>query len=111
AIVYTRGPGSGLVGLLAQASDDVADRPVAVGSPSPPHLLQPLVARDDSAAVERERVQQLELGRRQPGAVPVDECLHLARVDPQLLDLDRLVALLVRRPDTAPRRRTHARRQ
>ena len=48
-----------------------------------------------AAALERERVEQAELGRRQLGALAVDVRLHLARVDAQLLDLDRLAA---RRP-------------
>src|SRR5581483_5429345 len=37
--------------------------------------------------------------------------LHLARVDPQLLDLDRLAPALLGRADAAPRRRLHARDQ
>ena len=68
----------------------------------PPDLLQQLVARDDASAVERQRVEQLELGRRQRRALPVDERLHLARVDPQLLDLDRVAAPLLGRADAAP---------
>ena len=90
------------VDLLPQASDEDVDGAVAVCLPSPPDLLQQLVAGDDAAAVERERVEQLELGRRQTRALPVHERLHLARVDPELLDLDRLAPPLRRRPDAPP---------
>ena len=93
------------VDLLPQPADEDVDRAVAVGLAAAPDLLQQLVAGDDAAAVERERVEQLELGRRQAGALPVDERLHLARVDPQLLDLDRLAAPLLGRPHAAARRR------
>ena len=97
------------VDLLAQPADEDVDGAVAVRLAPPPHLLQQLVARDDAAAVERERVEQLELGRRQLGAAAVDERLHLARVDAQLLDLDRLAAPLLGRAHAAPRRRADAR--
>ena len=85
------------VDLLAQAADEHVHGAVAMRLAPAPHLLQQLVAGHDAAAVERERVEQAELGRRQPGALAVDERLHLARVDPQLLDLDRLAAALGRR--------------
>ena len=51
------------VDLLAESPHEDVDGPVAVGLASPPDLLQELVARDDTAAVEGERVEQLELGR------------------------------------------------
>src|SRR5436190_18539703 len=86
------------VDLLPQPADEDVDGAVAVRLAPAPHLLQQLVAGDDAAAVERERVQQLELGRRQPRACPVDECLHFARVDQELLDLDRIAAPLLGRP-------------
>ena len=89
------------VDLLPQAADEHVDRAVAMGLAPAPDLLQQLVARDDPAAIERERVEQLELGRRQAGADAVDVRLHLARVDPQLLDLDRLAAALLGRPHAA----------
>ena len=47
---------------------------------------------DDAAAVEGKLVEEPELRRRQLGARAVDVRLHLARVDAQLLDLDRLAA-------------------
>ena len=46
-------------------------------------------------------VEQPELGRRQARRSPSDVRLHLARVDQQLLDLDRLAARLLRRADAA----------
>src|SRR5512146_2362856 len=82
------------VDLLAQPPNEHVDRAVAVRLASPPHLLQQLVARDDTTAVESERVEELELGWRQLGAAPVDERLHFARVDAQLLDLDRIATPL-----------------
>ena len=57
-----------------------------------PDLLQELVAGDDAPALERELVEEPELGRRQLGALVVDERLNLPRVDAQLLDADRLAA-------------------
>ena len=57
------------VDLLAQAADEDVDRPVAVRLATAPQLLQQLVAGDDAAAVERELVQEPELGRRQLGAL------------------------------------------
>src|SRR5690348_16842891 len=89
--VTRRGP----VDLLPEPADEHVDRPVAVGLAPAPHLLQQLVARHHAAAVERERVEQPELGRREPGAVAVDEGLNLAGIDPQLLDLDRIAAPLL----------------
>ncbi len=47
-----------------------------------PESLQQLVAGDDPAVLERERVEQAELGGRQLGALAGDVGLHLARVDP-----------------------------
>src|SRR5262249_62413651 len=76
-----------------------------------PDLLQQLVACDDAAALQRELVEQPELGRRQLGALAVDERLNLARVDAQLLDQDRLAARRVLSTGRAPRRGTHARDQ
>ena len=89
------------VDLLPQPADEDVDRAVAVRLAAAPDLLQQLVAGDDAAAVERERVEEPELGRRQPGALAVDERLHLARVDAQLLDLDRVAAPLLGRTDAA----------
>src|SRR5438552_3158203 len=91
------------VDLLAQPAHEHVDGPVAVRFAAPPHLLQQLVARHHAAAVERKRVEQPKLGRRQLGAAAVDERLHLAWVDAQLLDLDRLTALFLGRPNAATR--------
>src|SRR4051794_31765204 len=79
--------------------------------PPAPDLLQELVSRHDASPVERERVQQLELGGRQLGAAAVDERLHLAWVDAELLDLDRVATLLLRGTHTTSRRRADARDQ
>src|SRR5581483_12040912 len=93
------------VDLLAQPPHEDIDRAIAVRLPATPHLLQELVAGHDAPAVERERVQQLELRGRETRAPALDERLYLARVDPQLLDLDRVATPLLRRPDAATRRR------
>ena len=57
----------------------------------------------DAALVERERVEQAELGRRQLGALAVDVGLHVARVEPQLLDVDLVAASWLLRAGAAPR--------
>src|SRR5207237_9602081 len=80
------------VDLVAQAAHEHVDGPVAVGLAPAPELLQELVARDDAAALECELVEQAELRWGQLRALAVDERLHLARVDAQLLDVDRLAA-------------------
>ena len=83
------------VDLLAQPPHEDVDGAVAVRLATAPHLLEQLVACHDAAAVERQRVEELELRRRERRALPVDERLHLARIDPELLDLDRIAALLL----------------
>ena len=101
------------IDLLPQPADEDVDRAVAVGLTAAPDLLQQLVARDDAATVERERVEEPELGRREPDALAVDERLHLARVDAELLDLDRVAAALLAgrtpRRAAAPTRATSSR--
>jgi hypothetical protein len=67
-----------------------------------PEPLQQLVAGDDAPALQRERVQEPELSRGQLRALPGDVRLHLARVDPKLLDLDRLSARGFLRRDAPP---------
>src|SRR5262249_20863922 len=74
-----------------------------------PDLLQQLVACDYAPAVEGQRVEEPELGRREAGALSFDERLHLARVDAQLLDLDRIAAPLLGGPHAASRRGRDAR--
>ena len=76
-----------------------------------PQLLQQLVAGDDAAAIERELVEEAELGRRQLGALVVDVRLDLERIDPQLLDLDRLAARRLLAADRPPGRCAHARHE
>ena len=46
--------------------------------PPTPEPLEQLVPRHDAALLERERVQEPELRRRQPGALAVNVRLHLA---------------------------------
>src|SRR5437588_6864882 len=72
-----------------------------------PEFLQELVARDDAPPLERELVEQPELGRRQLRVLAVHERLHLARIDAKLLDLDRLAAWRVVPPRRSSRRGTH----
>ena len=61
------------------------------GAPAPDPL-QELVARQNAPLVERERVDEPELGRRQLGARAVHVGLHVARIEAELLDLDLLAA-------------------
>src|SRR5204862_7731085 len=69
------------VDLVPQAADEHVDGAVAVGLAAAPDLLQQLVAGRDAAALERELVEEAELGRRQLRRAAVDVRLHLARVD------------------------------
>ena len=102
-------PRRAAVDLLAQPSHEDVHGPVAPRLAPPPELLQQLVASHDPIAVERELVQEAELRRRQLAALAVDVRLHLARVDAQLLDLDRLAALGLGSPHAPPRGGVHAR--
>ena len=99
------------VDLLAQLADEDVDRAVAVRGAPAPDALQQLVAREHPALVERERVDEPELGRRQVGARPVDVGLDVARVEPQLLDVDLLAAARLLRARAAPGGRCDARGQ
>src|SRR5439155_8852220 len=99
------------VDLLAQPPDEDVDGAVAVGLAAAPHLLEQLVAGDHATPVQGERVEQLELRRRQAGALAVHVGLHLARVDAQLLDLDRVAALLLGGAHAAPGRGADARHE
>ena len=91
----------GPVDLLAEPANENVDGAVAVRLTPPPKLLQQLVARRHAAGVERQLVEQPELGRRQLRALAVDVGLNLARVDPQLFDLDRLAAWRLVAPDAS----------
>ena len=66
--------------------------------PPSPDPLEQLVACDDPAGLERKGVEKPELGRGQAGALTVDEGLNFGGVDAQLLELDRLAALLLLGP-------------
>src|SRR5207237_646630 len=103
-----RVPRCAAVDLLAQAAHEDVDRPVAMRLAASPELLEQLVPGGDAAAVERELVEKAELGRGQAGGLAVDERLDLARVDHELLDLDRLAARRFVSPRPAPRRSADA---
>jgi hypothetical protein len=92
------------VELLAQLPDEDVDGPVAMRLAPAPEPLEQLVARDDLPALERQGVEEAELGGGQVGALTRDVRLHLARVDAQLLDLDRLPARSLLRRHAAPDR-------
>ena len=94
--------------LVAQLADEHVHGAVAAGLAPAPDPLQQLVARDDAAALQRERVEEAELGRRQLDALPVDVGLDVQGIDEQLLGLDRLAALVALRPHAPPGRRAHA---
>ena len=81
-----------MVDLLAQLAHEDVDRAVAVRRAPAPDPLEQLVAGEHAAHLERERVQQPELGRRQVGALVVDVGLHVLRVEPELLDHDLVAA-------------------
>src|SRR3954471_22594965 len=53
------------VDLVSQPPHEDVDRAVAMGLPAASDLLQQLVAGRHSAAVERQGIEELELGRRQ----------------------------------------------
>src|SRR5262245_47417475 len=99
------------VDLVAEAAHEDVDRPVAVRLPPAPDLLQQLVAGDHAAALQGELIEEPELRRRQLGALTVDERLYLARVDPQLLDVDGLTPWRVLAAGRPSRRRAHTRDQ
>src|SRR6478609_5459645 len=69
------------VDLLAQPPNEDVDGAVAMRFAATPDLLQKLIPRDDAATIEREGIEELELGRRQRRALAVDERLHLPRID------------------------------
>ena len=51
------------VDLLAELADEDVDRAVTVGRAPAPDPLEQLVARQYAAGLERERVEESELGR------------------------------------------------
>ena len=103
--------GGARVDLLAQLADEDVDGAVAVRGAAAPDPLQQLVAREHAATVERERVEEPELGRRQLGAGAVDVRLDVARVEPELLDLDLVAAARFLRARAAAGRRSDTRRK
>src|SRR5204862_7000577 len=79
-----RVPRRAAVDLLAHLADEDVDGAVAPRLPAAPHALEQLVPRDDAAALQRQRVEQPELCRRQADALAVDVRLDLVRVDAEL---------------------------
>ena len=96
------------VDLLAQLADEDVDGAVAVRGAAAPDALEQLVAGEHAALVERERVDEPELGRCQLGAFAVDVRLDVPRVEPQLLDVDLVAAARLLR--AGPRRAAAATR-
>ena len=100
-------PRGAAVDLLAQLADEDVDRAVAVRGAATPDALQQLVPREHAPLLERERVEEAELGRRQLGARPSTYACTFRRVEPQLLDHDLLAAARILRaacPAGRPRR-------
>src|SRR3954468_4117276 len=86
------------VDLLPQPPDEHVHGSVAMRLSPAPDLLEQLVACHHAPALEGQLVEKAELGRCELCAFSVDETLHLAWVDPELLDLDRLSACRVATP-------------
>src|SRR5262249_6063117 len=98
-----RVPRRGAVDLVAELPDEDVYRAVAIRVSPAPERLKELVPGDDAPALGGERVQERELRRREAGALAGDERRDERRVDPQLLDLDRLAPLDRRRAHAATR--------
>src|SRR5438105_2441579 len=96
------------VDLVAEALDADVDGTVAVALAAAPDPLEQLVAGDDAAALQGERVEDAELGRREVGALAVHVGLDVRRVDAQLLDLDRIAVASLGIREAAAQRRLHA---
>src|SRR5215211_7663951 len=94
--------------LVAQLADEHVHGAVAVGLPSPPHPLEYLVSGHDPAALERQRVEQPKLRRRQLGALPADVRLNVHRIHEELLRLDRLAPALLGRANAPAGGGAHA---
>src|SRR5207247_3489199 len=78
------------VDLLPELPHEDVHRPVAMGRAPAPDTLQELVPREHPALLAGKGVDQTELRRRQLGARSVDVGLDVVRVEPELLDLDRV---------------------
>ena len=81
------------IDLLPELADEDVDGAVAPRQPPAPDLLEQLVARQHSALVAGEGIEEPELGGRQLDVLAVDVGLEAPRVDAELFDLDRLAAL------------------
>ena len=99
--------GCSSIDLVPQLPDEDVHRTITVPVAATPDPLHQLLARDHTAGLERKRMQQPELGGRQLGAAPVDVRLHVARVDQELLDLDRLAPVRRLGADTPTHRCAH----
>ena len=91
-----------MVDLLAELPDEHIDGTVAVRGAPAPDTLEQLVAREDTAQIEGERVEQPELGGRQVGALAVDVRLHVLRVQAKLLDHDLVATTGILRARATP---------
>src|SRR5580765_69655 len=94
--------GCAAIDLVPKPADEDVDGSVAVRLAPPPEALEQLVTRNHAAALERERVEQAELGRGQLSVLPSHVRLDVVRVDQQLLDLDRLSTRDLRDANSAP---------
>src|ERR687888_579435 len=84
-------PRRAAVDLLAHLADEDVDGAVAVRLAPAPNALQQLVARDHPAALQRERVQEPELRRREAGGVAarrLDDAPAVGLRDHQIEDAD-----------------------
>ena len=104
-------PGRAALELVADPPHEHVDRAITPRLPPTPQLLQKLIPRHHPTPLQRQRIQKPKLRRRQLTTHTRHERLHITRIDPQLLDLDRLTTLLTLRPHTTPRSRPHPRHQ
>jgi signal transduction histidine kinase len=94
--------GRAAVDLVSQAAHVDVDSAVAVTGAPPPDLLQQLIAGGDAPRVEGQRIEEAELGRCELCVDTVHVRLHLAGVDAELLDLDRLASVDILRTHPSP---------
>src|SRR5439155_799528 len=103
ARVDERVAGSTAVDLLAQLPNEDVDGSVAVRRAAAPHALKELVAGQHATLLAGERVDEPELGRRELRALAVDEGLDVVRIEPELLDDDRVASARLGLAHAAPR--------
>src|SRR5215218_9089003 len=91
------------VDLVAKLAHEHVHGSVPVAFAPAPQFLEQFVPADDATLLQREGVEETELGRCQTGTLAVDVRLYLAGVDSKLLDLDRLAAAFLLASGAAPR--------